>query len=75
MTTPKLPFCSNSRQWLVFGTMNPRSCPYEKERCPACCGYYQEREPSKYVTRKMAILCNITELRYPVRGKGRKDNA
>ena len=54
--TEKLSFCTNSRRWLVFETMNPRSCPYEKERCPGCCGYYQEREPTKYVLRKMKIL-------------------
>ena len=57
----RIPFCHNSRRWLIF--LNPRSCPYGKESCPIVCGYYEERMPNKYIKRKMKMLYSYARIK------------
>lgn len=53
MIDEKQAFCLNSRRWLVFMDlfMNyPSTCPHEGD-CDGC-GYFQLREPTKYLKKK-----------------------
>ena len=53
-------FCLNSRIWIEVTIVTPKSCPYieNKFHAPNCeeCGYYELREPMKYILRKIKIL-------------------
>jgi len=60
----KAGFCWNSRRWIVFmfaggGT---ETCPLPPA-CSQCdqCGYYEEREVTKYYKRKEAAIKRIFE--------------
>ena len=43
----KVGFCLNSRIWIGIYPNSPPACPNEEE-CESC-GYYEEREPTKYL--------------------------
>ena len=47
-------FCLNSRRWLSFTFLDLKTCPNEMG-CDNC-GYYTEREPTKWFKRKKKIL-------------------
>ena len=50
-------FCQNSRRWLEFMDAHgkyPNTCPYDGQ-CHRC-GYFTEREPTKYLERKKKRL-------------------
>ena len=53
-------FCINSNRWLSFLWVNPNACPYAKngEDCnlESECGYYEEREPTRYYKQKLNRL-------------------
>lgn len=59
----KLGFCLSSRRWeitLVWGI--PMTCPYfEKAIAGNCddCAYFEWREPTAYVKRKMRIMESV----------------
>lgn len=54
----KHPFCTNSRRWLVYS--EPKSCPYKQTGNDLCkeegCGYYEEREATRGLRRKLRAL-------------------
>ena len=54
-----LPFCWNSRRWLLGG-IDPRSCPRLEMGEVNCiledCGYFEWREPTKYAQWKVRML-------------------
>jgi len=53
----KVAWCQNSRRWLVFMDLigrYPKTCPYNGD-CDGC-GYFEERQPSKYLLRKEGLL-------------------
>ena len=55
-------FCQNSKMWIGIMAFNPKSCPYHVADChPNGCGYYEDREPNKYILRKMKILGLMAE--------------
>ena len=56
----KIPFCWHARRWLIHA-IDPRSCPYIGTwGVTYCigdkCGYYEEREPTKYVLNLLELL-------------------
>lgn len=59
------PFCNNSRKYILFFDIFgvPKTCPYRDEII--CigkkCGYYEEKEPSKYFKRKLEGINHIGE--------------
>jgi hypothetical protein len=58
-TEEKLAWCQNSRRWLFFMDFRgqyPETCPYQGQ-CHRC-GYFQEREPTRYILRKLGALEN-----------------
>ncbi len=48
-------FCLNSRRWLRFIWIVPRTCPLKEEQMAKCesCGYYKEKPLSKYALNKL----------------------
>lgn len=55
-----IPYCWNSRRWLLMG-IDPRSCPYlgyqGNVNCmEESCGYFEWREPTPYIRWKMREL-------------------
>ena len=60
----KMAWCQNSRRWLVFMDLAmryPEFCPHNGQCAKGYCGYFEERTPSKYVLRKLAVLQTFTE--------------
>jgi hypothetical protein len=59
MTEERIPFCHNSRRWLIGGH-DPRTCPYRGLGATYCigvgCGYYEERKPTAYLKRRLRLL-------------------
>ncbi len=55
----RVPFCWNSRRWLLMG-IDPRSCPYLGDGNVNCihedCGYFEWRESTGYVKWKLRAL-------------------
>ena len=53
-------YCLNSRLWLDFVFTPPDTCPHMENYFAECnsnhCGYYQEREASRWYKYKMKIL-------------------
>lgn len=54
------PFCLNSKRWItvLFAMSLPQSCPYETEKdCQDDkCAYFEKREGSPYILRKIKIM-------------------
>lgn len=53
-------WCQNSRRWIRFMIAGRplKSCPFFEEQFLNCekCGYYEEREPTKHLKRKLKTL-------------------
>ena len=59
----RMAFCWKSRRWIITFDAGgyPKSCPYigfqgNSSCVEEQCGYYEEREPSPYILRKLEIL-------------------
>lgn len=57
----KAEFCLNSRRWIKFMAYQgkpPESCPNRGDNFLTCenCGYYEIREPSKYLIKINKII-------------------
>ena len=53
------PWCHNTRIWLDFKSAVPNTCPHPEsfyQRGCEDCGYYEEREATRYYKRKIKIL-------------------
>jgi len=56
-------FCLNSRRWLRFIWIVPRTCPLKKEQMTNCenCGYYKEKTITKYALNKLEKIRQLRD--------------